>query len=125
MSDLIGAECSYSAYHGTLNYNDQGDCSLSHLLIVCSEFRNDDRSVVDFHDVVDRDKSYYEQHSSQLFVGALMESLPFRIGILVAILMNSIVVGLQTNKYLVSFWLNFVSQLQVRSGIFVKDEIFN
>lgn len=57
---------------------------------------------MDFHDIVDRDKFYYEQHSSQLFVGSLIESLPLRIGILVAIILNSIVVGLQTNKRLVS-----------------------
>lgn len=63
---------------------------------------NEHRGAVDFRDIVDRDEAYFQQHSSQLFVGSLIESLPFRIGILVAILMNSIVIGLQTNKYLVS-----------------------
>ena len=68
-------------------------------LFVCSD--DDKRNKVDFNDIVERDTTYYEQHSSQLFIGSLIESLPFRIGVLLAIVMNSIVVGLQTNKYLV------------------------
>lgn len=62
----------------------------------------DNHNAVDFRDIVDRNESYYKQQASQLFAGYLVESLPFRIGILVAITLNSIVVGLQTNKYLVS-----------------------
>ncbi len=65
----------------------------------------EDHNAVDFRDIVDRDESYYKQQASQLFAGYLVESLPFRVGILVAITMNSIVVGLQTNKYLVSTFL--------------------
>ena len=61
----------------------------------------EDHNAVDFRDIVDRDESYYKQQSSQLFAGYLVESLPFRIGILIAITMNCVVVGLQTNKYLV------------------------
>lgn len=59
-------------------------------------------SALDFHDIVDRDEDYDQQHSTQMFVGLLIESLPFRIGILAAILLNSIIIGLQTNKQLVS-----------------------
>lgn len=58
-------------------------------------------SAIDFHDIVDRDEDYDQQHSTQMFVGILIESLPFRIGILVAIILNSVVIGLQTNKQLV------------------------
>ncbi len=58
-------------------------------------------TTIDFHEVVDRDEDYDQQHSSQMFVGALIESLPFRAGILVAIVFNSVVIGLQTNKQLV------------------------
>ena len=64
---------------------------------------NEDHNAVDFWDIVDRDESYYKQQASQLFAGYLVESLPFRIGILAAITLNSIVIGLQTNKYLVSW----------------------
>ena len=62
---------------------------------------NEHRGAVDFRDIVDRDEAYFQHHSSQLFVGSLIESLPFRISILAAILINSIVIGLQTDKYLV------------------------
>ena len=36
-----------------------------------------------------------------VFVGWLIESLPFRMIMLVAILLNCVVIGIQTDKYLV------------------------
>jgi hypothetical protein len=76
------------------------------LIFQCSEVEPGDEnptgSAIDFYDVVDRDEDYDKQHSTQMFAGILIESLPFRIGILAAIVINSIVIGLQTNKQLVS-----------------------
>lgn len=70
---------------------------------VCSEGEGGEPNAIDFHDIVDRDEDYDQQHSTQMFAGLLIESLPFRIGILLAILLNSIVIGLQTNKELVGW----------------------
>lgn len=69
----------------------------------CSEVEATDEhpSAIDFHEIVDRDEDYDQQHSTQMFAGMLIESLPFRVGILAAILINSVVIGLQTNKQLV------------------------
>ena len=63
---------------------------------------DDHPTAIDFHDIVDKDEDHDHQYSTRMFAGLLIESLPFRIGILAAIVLNSIVIGLQTNKQLVS-----------------------
>lgn len=70
----------------------------------CSEVELEDHSTgsaLDFNDIVDKGEDHDDQFSTRMFAGLLLESLPFRIGILFAIVVNSIVLGLQTNKQLV------------------------
>ena len=55
-----------------------------------------------FHDIVDEDERAVEQRVRAVFVGWLVESLPFRVGMLTVILLNSIVIGVQTDRQLVS-----------------------
>ena len=57
--------------------------------------------MVNFHDIVDSDERSLEHKFSYVFVGWLVESLPFRMILLVAILLDSLTIGIQTNRYLV------------------------
>ena len=57
--------------------------------------------VINFHDIVDEDERGLEDKFSHDFVGWMVELLPFRMVMLVAILFNSVIIGIQTNKYLV------------------------
>ena len=66
------------------------------------EVADEHHHAINFYDIVDKDEDYDHRHSTQIFVGSLLESLPFRIGILIAIFLNSVVIGLQTDKHLVS-----------------------
>lgn len=57
--------------------------------------------MVNFHDIVDTDERNLEHRFSHVFVGWLVESLPFRMILLIAILLDSLTIGIQTDRYLV------------------------
>ena len=57
--------------------------------------------VVNFHDIVDEDERGMENKFSQVYLGQVLESLPFRMIMLVAIILDSLTIGIQTNQYLV------------------------
>ena len=51
---------------------------------------------------MDEDVAHLEERISILLLGKLLESLAFRMLMLCFILMNCVVIGVQTDKYLVS-----------------------
>lgn len=51
---------------------------------------------------MDEDIAHLEEKISILLLGKLLESLAFRMLMLCFILMNCVVIGIQTDKYLVS-----------------------
>ena len=62
---------------------------------------NGHHKTVNFHDIVDEDERSLEHRFSHVFVGWLIESLPFRMTLLVAILLDSLTIGIQTDRHLV------------------------
>ena len=63
---------------------------------------------VNFHDIVKKGKPHSKESLSHMFVGHFIESVAFRMGILLIIIFNSILVGLQTNRYLVCSYVVLV-----------------
>ena len=57
---------------------------------------------IDFMEVVDEDETQgYEDYVSEVLAGRLVESTAFRLTILIAILLNTVLVGLQTSNEMV------------------------
>ena len=58
---------------------------------------------IDFHDVVDEDPDQaYEDYVSDVLVGQLVQSSAMRMFILCCILINTVIIGVQTNFEIVS-----------------------
>ena len=65
-------------------------------------YQDHDQSSFKFSDVVDEDIAHLEERISINLLGKLLESLAFRMLMLCFILVNCVVIGIQTDKYLVS-----------------------
>ena len=60
---------------------------------------------MNFHDIVDEDDRIKEERFTRAFVGWLIHSPGFKLFMLAVIILNSVLIGLQTIKYLVLHWL--------------------
>lgn len=68
-------------------------------------FVSEERPEEDFNDIVDLDEQRVETFVSQELVGTMIDSMAFRIFIFGLIIINSILIGLQTDEQLVIYKL--------------------
>ena len=67
----------------------------------------------DFNDIVDQDDERVEAIVASQLVGDLIETIYFRMFIMVLIIINSIMIGMQTDERLVSVWGIFAAKLVI------------
>lgn len=61
-------------------------------------FKTEERPKENFHDVVDLDDEDVQQHVSANLVGTVVESVAFSVFICTLIVINAVVIGLQTEE---------------------------
>ena len=82
-------------------FNDDDICMYNN--VFCLQNRNDSNyGILKFTDVVDEDLAHVEERISSQLLGRLLESLPFRIVMLFFIVLNCVIIGIQTDQYIVS-----------------------
>ncbi|CAI7990969.1 hypothetical protein GBAR_LOCUS602, partial [Geodia barretti] len=60
----------------------------------------DEENALSFTDIVDEDERTTEGRVQRVFVGWFVDSLAFRLAMLLVILLNCLVIGIQTDRYL-------------------------
>ena len=65
---------------------------------------------VNFHDVVDEDDRSMENRFSLVYIGWLIDSALFRVAMLIAIFLNCVVIGVQTDRYLVGVVCSYMTR---------------
>ncbi|XP_064384548.1 cation channel sperm-associated protein 4-like isoform X2 [Halichondria panicea] len=81
---------------------DEYEADVSHVkskLLFLHNSKAENKSV-NFHDVVDEDDRSMENRFSLVYIGWLIDSALFRVAMLIAIFLNCVVIGVQTDRYL-------------------------
>ena len=65
---------------------------------------------MNFHDVVDEDDRSMENRFSLVYIGWLIDSALFRVAMLIAIFLNCVVIGVQTDRYLVGVVCSYMTR---------------
>ena len=73
-------------------------------------FKTKNKEPDNFKEIVDQDDEGIQAFISKELVGNLVESMPFKVMIHLLIVSNAVLIGLQTDKHLVSIVCTFLSK---------------